>query len=294
MVPAFLMMSFNVQKSNMVKVNLGCGNRFINDWINIDFVSNYPEVKQYDLRSGIPLDTGSAEIIYHSHILEHFNKQAAISFLKECFRVLKQGGILRVVVPDLEQLARQYLAMLETVEKEESELNIANYNWAAIELFDQMVREKPGGEMIQYWLQKEIINQDLLERRLGHEFASWRKMYIDSLNKSGLNQGISLTGKNPSLLERISNKWKRYWLQKWRINKADIETGSFRNAGEPHKWMYDSYSLTFLLKSIGFNSVHKVTAFESNIPGWDQYQILDTEGGNIRKPDSIFIEAIKG
>ena len=51
----------------------------------------------------------TADIIYSSHMLEHLSKIKAAEFIKECFRVLKKDGILRIVVPDLKKNINQYL-----------------------------------------------------------------------------------------------------------------------------------------------------------------------------------------
>lgn len=72
-----------------------------------------PDTVLWDLRKGIPYPDGIFDGIYHCHLLEHIDRDDAPKFLRECFRVLKPGGILRIVVPDLEILARHYLACLD-------------------------------------------------------------------------------------------------------------------------------------------------------------------------------------
>ncbi|QUY40607.1 hypothetical protein [Acaryochloris marina] len=57
--------------------------------------------------------------------------------------------------------------------------------------------------------------------------------------------------------------------------------------------MYDRYSLARLLKECGFEQITQRSATESYIPGWSSFN-LDTEAdGNIYKPDSLYMEAIK-
>jgi hypothetical protein len=58
--------------------------------------------------------------------------------------------------------------------------------------------------------------------------------------------------------------------------------------------MYDRLSLRLLLERLGFSGCRVTTYAESSIPGWLQYH-LDTaqEGSGPRKPDSLFIEAVK-
>ena len=57
----------------------------------------------------IPHDSGSVDVIYSSHMIEHLVRDDAWSFLLECHRVLRPGGRLRLVVPDLHALVHQYL-----------------------------------------------------------------------------------------------------------------------------------------------------------------------------------------
>jgi predicted SAM-dependent methyltransferase len=49
------------------------------------------------------------DIIYSSHMLEHIRRDQAAFILRECHRVIKPDGIVRLVVPDLEVLVRAYL-----------------------------------------------------------------------------------------------------------------------------------------------------------------------------------------
>ena len=48
-------------------------------------------------------------MVYSSHFLEHIPRDQVAPFLQECWRILKPGGVLRIVVPDLENLCRIYL-----------------------------------------------------------------------------------------------------------------------------------------------------------------------------------------
>lgn len=62
-----------------------------------------------DLTKGIPHGDGTVDAVYSSHMLEHVTRDQAEFVLRECHRVLRPGGTLRVVVPDLRLLARKYL-----------------------------------------------------------------------------------------------------------------------------------------------------------------------------------------
>ena len=127
-----------------VRINLGCGLAVAPGWLNIDgslnaLVANMPAVthgvffrltgaRQYytegdyrrllsehkfihhDLVAGIPLEGRVADYIFTSHFLEHLFWKDADYLLRECHRVLKPGGVLRISVPDLEYVVSLYAA----------------------------------------------------------------------------------------------------------------------------------------------------------------------------------------
>ena len=149
-------------------LNLGCGLRFHPDWVNIDINYKNPKIINYDVRKGIPFSDGTFDAVYSSHLIEHLSRDEALTLLKECYRVLKPSGVIRVAVPDLEQICRMYLSMLEKAELDQEKWQ-ANYDWMMLELFDQTVRRKSGGEMMNYLLQNPLSNRDFVVSRIGME-----------------------------------------------------------------------------------------------------------------------------
>ena len=122
-------------------LNLGCGVKTSDRVINIDW-SIYLRIKSnpvlsalanlfltehrkrrladvadknilvHNLAKGIPFPDESVDAVYHSHLLEHLDRDVALKFLGEIHRVLKPGGIHRIVIPDMEALSRTYLEHL--------------------------------------------------------------------------------------------------------------------------------------------------------------------------------------
>jgi SAM-dependent methyltransferase len=111
-----------------LKLNIGCGTSGIEGWVNIDnspsiLLSRLPlgrrifrtpdwphDVRRADVRKRIPFPDSSVTYIYSSHTFEHFTYEESRAVARECFRVLRPGGILRIVVPDLGTMVRDYLA----------------------------------------------------------------------------------------------------------------------------------------------------------------------------------------
>jgi predicted SAM-dependent methyltransferase len=250
-------------------LNLGCGKRFHADWINVDFHANAPEVIACDLSQGLPFPDADFDVVYHSHVLEHFPRQQGLGFLRECWRVLKPGGLLRCAVPDLEAMARLYLSLLEGALAGNAQSR-ERYEWIMLELFDQMVRERSGGEMLEHWKRQPMPAEDFVFERVGAEARQAR----DALRAAGKLRPPEAQAVAPA-----------------RPDAAAI--GAFRLSGEAHHWMYDRYSLARALETAGFSAPRPCRAHESAIPGFGAY-LLDVEpDGAVRKPDSLFMEAAK-
>ena len=248
------------------RLNLGCGGRFHPDWVNLDFNAGAPGVIQHDLRTPLPFADDRCEAVYHSHVLEHFSRSFAPRFLAECHRVLAPGGILRVVVPDLETIARLYLASLDGALAGDAQA-AARHEWMTLELLDQMVREESGGEMRKYWERQPMPAGAFVFERLGQEVRKF-------VEKSGAKS-------------KPAAKAQPHHLPDAR------QVARFRERGEIHQWMYDRHSLGELLRQGGFSEVRRCAADESQIPQFNSYQLDLHSDGSIRKPDSLFMEARK-
>ena len=118
-----------------IKVNLGSGLSVAPGWINIDASANAaaaacPVVLRrlafrasgarsqtsqerylgilaanrfvfHDVRRGLPFPDSSVDCLYASHLLEHLERHEAVALVGEGRRVLRSGGVFRIVVPDL-------------------------------------------------------------------------------------------------------------------------------------------------------------------------------------------------
>lgn len=274
----------------MKYLNLGCGTHYSEktEWTNLDFVSSGKGVVAHNLLKGIPFNDKSFDLVYHSHVLEHFSKEDGEKFVSECLRVLKPGGVLRIVIPDLECIVKEYLRTLEEgIKNPEDAVVKANYDWMMIEMFDQTTRNKSGGNMAEYLSRPTIKNEEYVVKRIGDEVRTIRKYFLSTPGNPQPDKMVNDRNDN-SLKSRL----KRYLLNRWHVDLNAHELGKFRLGGEIHQWMYDRYSLTHLLKSKNADGIQIRDAYTSYISDWSSYE-LDGEKPIVRKPDSLFIEAIK-
>jgi len=269
-------------------LNLGCGRRYHSAWTNLDLESNDPEVVSHDITRGIPFEASSFNAVYHSHVLEHLTPDEGKVLIQECYRVLSPGGVLRVVVPDLERIARLYLENHQQA-WEGDEAASVNYDWMKMELLDQLVREKSGGQMGIYMSRQEIKNAEFVQSRVGDELAVCQETAEPEVvkEKSLLSR---LEESTVGFRRRMARRFVRWTLG--RNAEAAFDEGMFRSQGEIHRWMYDRYSLREICHSVGFENFRVCSAVESSIEGYSGYQ-LDSVEGQVRKPDSIFIECRK-
>jgi predicted SAM-dependent methyltransferase len=247
-------------------LNLGCGGHFHPAWINLDIVPAAPGVRQHDLRTRLPFKEGEMGAVYHSHVLEHLPHVQALPFLRECHRVLAPGGILRVVVPDLETIARLYLQYLEGSLAGNPQA-AQRYDWIVLELLDQMVREQSGGEMLSYWQQNPMPMEEFVIQRCGSEVLR----AIETLRQD-----------KPKAAKPV-----------FRGSPSPSKVAEFRASGEIHRWMYDRHSLSVLVNQAGFRQAKVCAPDESQIPAFNSYLLDINADGTTRKPDSLYLEAVK-
>lgn len=88
------------------KLHVGCGRVKLSGWINADLSPRAELV--IDLRWPLPFPTDYLDYIYSEHVLEHLRYKTAVRFLREARRVLAHGGVIRIAMPDLDDLVEGY------------------------------------------------------------------------------------------------------------------------------------------------------------------------------------------
>jgi predicted SAM-dependent methyltransferase len=270
----------------VTRVNLGCGSVFHPDWINLDSIPVSDLVRRWDIRKPLPFESGEVDVCYASHVLEHLLRSNARGFLQECHRVLAPGGVMRLAVPDLECIASTYLRCVRDVA--DGAAPVWQHEWMTIELIDQMVRREGGGEM-----HRALVAADGDRRR----FAVGRI----GLEAEGVFASIKASERARLSWAKIAHYARRAREELASLvvilllgaeGRAALKEGLFRRSGQVHQWMYDRLSLKRLLEEVGFTEVKICQADESRIDNFNSFN-LDALNGRVRKPDSLFIEAVR-
>jgi SAM-dependent methyltransferase len=128
-------------------------------------------IRVHDIARGLPFPADSIDAVYHSHLLEHLDRTAAPALLREVRRVLRPGGIHRIVVPDFERLCAEYLRHLAMVDAGVAPAAAHEPFIAAI--IEQSVRRESFGTSRQRPLRRWVENLVLGDARRRGETHQW-------------------------------------------------------------------------------------------------------------------------
>ena len=272
---------------NEVKlVNIACGDVYIknNNWINLDIISSNKHVKQTNLLKELPFLDNSVDAIYCSHFLEHIPIEKVPNFLYECFRILKKGGVLRLVLPDFEALSKEYLKQIKLKNRIKSKIVL-------LTIFDQCVRKRPGGMLNEFY-------NDLLTKK--KEKISEIK-YLKYLNGVDFEKKIKhkrdIIFYQQKILLFIKSTFFNIWIKFIMIflpKAFKAQNVSLARIGELHHWVWDYFSLSDYLVKAGFSKTvrqkhNKTMCKVSKLYTFDQNQKKKRSRGI----ESMYIESLK-
>lgn len=112
-----MILDYTIYKSkgsiDMYKLHFGPGVGWMKpsaEWLSVDVDPHRGDiVKNFNKDTSLPLPDESVLAIYGSHIFEHIDIFHAPRVFKECYRVMHQGGFLRIVIPDVRKSIIEYL-----------------------------------------------------------------------------------------------------------------------------------------------------------------------------------------
>src|SRR5262249_32297262 len=160
-----------------------------------------------------------------------------------------------------------------------------------LELYDQTVRERSGGEMRTYLSRQVIPNESFVYERIGEEGRAIVRSFrpaeptADKSAASARDLRSRLTG----LCYRVALMWRMANDRLARLllgaeGYVALRVGQFRRAGEVHQWMYDRFSLARLMLAAGLVEPQEQTAITSRVADWASFNLDTTTDGTVVKP----------
>jgi predicted SAM-dependent methyltransferase len=176
-----------------VLLHLGCGGNYFPGWINIDINRGSPGPDVIlDLEKGIPAPEGVVDCIYAEDLLEHLEPAGTRRLLSDCSRILKKGGVLRLLTPNLRTLALAY------VQKSETDLSWYREN-VGCSTFAEMFNAGMRGWGHKFLWDEETLIPELMQLGFDVRQSSYNTSNIASL--SGLDSRNSAQGAHTMYFE---------------------------------------------------------------------------------------------
>jgi predicted SAM-dependent methyltransferase len=148
------------------KLQIAAGNNLLAGWLNTDVFLSHSPIVYLDGTKRFPFDDDTFHYIMAEHMIEHVEYEAGQAMLRECFRVLKPGGRVRVATPDLRVLLALHC-------REKTDIQRLYIDWA-ITRFMPAVREY-----------KDVFVINNFFRAWGHRFLYDEETLRHALHTSG-------------------------------------------------------------------------------------------------------------
>lgn len=150
------------------KLNIGCGANQLKGWLNADFTPENSDVIFLDATQRYPLKDSSFDYVFSEHMIEHVPYDHGLQMLKECYRILKPGGRLRIDTPDLTK-------QIALFSDEKSAEQLAYINW--------FVGKFSHSEEVRVFHECFVLNR--IVREWGHQFIYDAWTLSDAMSKVG-------------------------------------------------------------------------------------------------------------
>jgi predicted SAM-dependent methyltransferase len=90
------------------KLQIGSYRNPLPGWFNTDICILKPSVVYMDATKPFPLPSNSFDYVYSEHVIEHLPYKEGMFMLRECFRILRPGGRVRMATPSLDAMFRMF------------------------------------------------------------------------------------------------------------------------------------------------------------------------------------------
>ncbi len=153
-----------LRQHDVRKLQLGAAENVRPGWLNTDLhgYGHGDELVYLDVRKHFPLPDASFDFISSEHMIEHLTYAEGQQCLRECLRLLRPGGRIRVATPSLERLAALY-------DPEPTDLQRRYVCWAVDTLAPEADAQLPGvvvNNFFRSWGHRFIYDPETLRHAL--------------------------------------------------------------------------------------------------------------------------------
>jgi len=148
------------------KLQIGAGDSILEGWLNTDYIPSHRRVIFLDATKRFPFEDGSFEYVFSEHQIEHLTYKEGLSMLRECYRILKAGGKIRIATPDL-------MALIGLYSQDKSELQQRYIKWFIDIFFPEACAYR----------ESFVINAAFL--KIGHRFIYDREALKSAMEQVG-------------------------------------------------------------------------------------------------------------
>jgi predicted SAM-dependent methyltransferase len=136
-------------------VHLGAGTVRWPGWLNVDIRRSVRPDIALDLRGGFPAPPSRVQFVYSEHLFEHLELGDAQRVLADLAVTLRQGGVVRIAMPDLDEIVDRYLNGWR------AQAWLDDPDWAHIDSAAHMLNVS-----VREWGHKYLYNYDELATRM--------------------------------------------------------------------------------------------------------------------------------
>jgi predicted SAM-dependent methyltransferase len=163
------MLEAHKREQPVVRLHLGCGQNHLKGWLNSDMFALNRSILFLDVTKSFGLAGNSVDFAYCEHMIEHLHYDDARKMVAETYRVLKPGGVFRIVTPELRFLIDLYLRPSDSLHQKYIDYSS-----------DQNCRYAPAKRAI------FVVNNFV--RDWGHRFIYDEETLIELLSNAGFGK----------------------------------------------------------------------------------------------------------
>lgn len=162
-----------IDSHDVRRLHVGAARNILKGWLNTDLKPRAKEVVLLDVDEPFPLESHSFDYVFSEHLIEHLSYDTGRFMLRECFRIMRPGGRIRIATPHTERL----VGLLSPVR---DQLQLRYIDWISDKFFSEYT--KPNRASI-------VVNNAF--RSWGHQFLYDQETLRDALEEAGFVDVVS-------------------------------------------------------------------------------------------------------